>query len=253
MRVEFLGTAGYHPSATRHTTGVFVPDAAPDDAFLLDGGSGTFRLIGRPLPARLHVFLTHAHLDHTFGLTFLYNVTHMARQMHGRDTEVIFHGDAKTRDAICQSLFNPLIFPLPFNWQWHEIGAAKPFEVAGVRVNTAALTHPGGSLGYRFDWPDRALGFITDTSEDARYFSLIEGVDTLVHERNFPDRLCDLARESGHCTSSDLIAAGRASGARQILAMHFNPLTQSDPLQEDDVYAQLPGVIAASDGLTLEI
>ena len=251
MRVEFLGTAGYHPSETRHTTGVFVPDTAPDDAFLLDGGSGTFRLIGRPLPARLHIFMSHAHLDHTFGLTFLYNIAYMVRQTQERDLEVIFHGDAKTRDAICESLFNPLIFPLAFDWQWHEIEAAHPFEVAGVRVNTAALTHPGGSLGYRFDWADRALGFVTDTSVTSDYYRLIEGVDLLIHERNFPDRFAELARESGHCTSADLVAAGRASGASQIAAMHFNPLTQSDPLDEDEVYAQLPGVIAATDGTTL--
>ena len=252
MRVEFLGTAGYHPSETRHTTGVFVPNAAPDDAFLLDGGSGTFRLISRPLPARLHIFMTHAHLDHTFGLTFLYNITHMQKMVHERDLEIIFHGDAKTRDAVCNSLFDPLLFPLKFNWQWHEIAAAEPFEVAGVQINTALLTHPGGSLGYRFDWDQGALGFITDTSEDARYFSLIEGVDLLIHERNFPDRFKDLALQSGHCTSSDLIAAGRASGASQIAAMHFNPLTLTDPLDEDDTYSRLPGVIAASDGLTLE-
>ena len=251
MLVEFLGTAGYHPSETRHTTGVWVPNAAPDDAFLLDGGSGTFRLIGRPLPARLHVFMSHAHLDHTFGLTFLYNITYMARQTQNRDLEVVFHGDAKTRDAVCESLFNPLIFPLQFNWQWHEIEAAKPFEVAGVRVNTALLTHPGGSLGYRFDWPQNSLGFVTDTSGTPDYYRLIEGVDLLIHERNFPDRFADLALQSGHCTSSDLVAAGRASGAGQIAAMHFNPLTAGDPLDEDDVYAQLPGVVAATDGLTL--
>ena len=252
MLVEFLGTAGYHPSETRHTTGVFVPDAAPNDAFLLDGGSGTFRLIGRPLPARLHVFMSHAHLDHTFGLTFLYNITYMARQTQERDLEIIFHGDAKTRDAICENLFNPLIFPLPFDWQWHEIEAAQPFEVAGVRVNTAALTHPGGSLGFRFDWGKSSLGFVTDTSITSDYYRLIEGVNLLIHERNFPDRFADLARESGHCTSSDLAKAGRASGAAQVAAMHFNPLTLTDPLLEDDIYALLPGVIAATDGLKLE-
>lgn len=252
MRVEFLGTAGYHPSETRHTTGIFVPDAAPNDAFLLDGGSGTFRLIGRDLPARLHVFLTHAHLDHTFGLNFLYDVTSVQRQTQERDLEVVLYGDAKTRAAVCDNLFDPLIFPLPFRWQWHEIEAAKPFEVAGVRVNTALLTHPGGSLGYRFDWDSHVLGFITDTSGTSDYYPLIEGADLLIHERNFPDKFGELARASGHCTSRDLVAAGRAAGARHIAAMHFNPRTLGDPLQEDDVYSELPNIISSVDGTTLE-
>ena len=252
MRIEFLGTAGYHPSETRHTTGVLVPDAAQGDAFLLDGGSGTFRLNNRNLPARLHVFLTHAHLDHTIGLNFLHDVVYMQRTRQQRDVQIVFYGDAKTRQTVCENLFNPLIFPLPFQWQWHEIEAAQPFEVAGVRVNTTLLTHPGGSLGYRFDWGSHALGFVTDTLGDENYFPLIEGVDVLIHERNFPDQYAELAVASGHCTSRDLIAAGRASGAAQIAAMHFNPLTSGDPLQEDDVYSQLPGVIAATDGLALE-
>ena len=253
MRIEFLGTAGYHPSETRHTTGVLVPDAAPDAAFLLDGGSGTFRLCARDLPANLHVFLTHAHLDHTVGLNFLYDVVYMQRQKRERDLQVTFHGDAKTRDAVLSNLFNPLIFPLSFNWQWHEIEATQPFEVAGVTVNTALLPHPGGSLGYRFNWSSHALGFVTDTSATTDYYPLIEGVDLLIHERNFPDEFSDLAHQSGHCTSRDLVAAGRAAGAQQIAAMHFNPLTSGDPLQQDDVYNQLPGVVSATDGMTLQI
>ena len=252
MRVEFLGTAGYHPSETRHTTGLWLPDAAPDDAFLLDGGSGTFRLIDRPMPARLHVFMTHAHLDHTLGLTFLYNVVHVARIARESDVEITFHGDAKTRDAICNRLFAPLIFPLGFRWQWHEIEAAQPFEVAGVRVQTALLDHPGGSLGYRFEWPNRTLSFVTDTRATSRYFPLIEGADLLIHERNFPDAMSEIALQSGHCTSRDLIVAARAAGASQVAAMHFNPLTHSDPLEADNVYAQLPQVVAAADGMTLE-
>ena len=253
MRVELLGTAGYHPSETRHTTGILVPDAAPDAAFLLDGGSGTFRLATRDLPAQLHVFLTHAHLDHTVGLNFLYDVIYMQRQRQQRDLTITFHGDAKTRDAVCGNLFNPLVFPLPFSWEWHEIEAAKPFDVAGVKVNTVLLPHPGGSLGYRFDWSSHALGFITDTAANTSYYPFIESVDTLIHERNFPDEYSELARHSGHCTSRDLVAAGRAAGARQIVAMHFNPLTPGDPLLEDDVYSQLPGVVSGTDGLILDI
>ena len=46
MRLEFLGTAGYHPSNTRETSSVLVSEVAPDAAFLLDAGSGVHRLVG---------------------------------------------------------------------------------------------------------------------------------------------------------------------------------------------------------------
>ena len=252
MRVEFLGTAGYHPSETRHTTGILLPDAAPDAAFLLDAGSGTFRLNGRDLAPNLHIFLTHAHLDHTCGLNFLYHTTYLYQQAHGRDLKITLYGDAKTRGAVSEHLFAPLLFPLDLDWDWHEIEAAQPFEVAGVRINTAPLTHPGGSLGFRFDWANGALGFVTDTARDPSYHRFIRGVDLLIHERNFPDRHAEIAQASGHCTSRDLVEVARASGARQVAAMHFNPLTTTDPLQEDDVYGQIENIVAAQDGMVLE-
>ena len=74
MRVEFLGTAGYHPNAQRHTSCTWLPVAAPGHAFVFDAGTGFYRLIERDLPAHLHIFLSHAHLDHVSGLTYLLNV-----------------------------------------------------------------------------------------------------------------------------------------------------------------------------------
>jgi ribonuclease Z len=250
MHLEFLGTAGYHPSETRHTSCILLPDAAPDEAFVLDAGTGFFRLASpeRPLPRRLHIFLTHPHLDHVAGLTFLLDVAFVQK------VEVALYANANTLRAVKQTLFGSPLFPLPFVYPTVEISPEREFEVAGVRVNTHPLTHPGGSLAFRFDWTSgQSLCYVTDTAGDGRYHDFISGApDVLIHERNFPDSLATLADSSGHCTSSALVAAARASGARQVLVTHFNPLTQSDPLEEDDVYAALPGVRAAFDGLKIE-
>lgn len=245
MRVEFLGTAGFHPSTQRHTSGIFISDAAPDDAFLLDAGTGTFRLVERSLPQRLHIFLTHAHLDHTSGLTYLLDVC------YGRDLEVILYAHGPTLEAVRSSLFDSPLFPLPFTHQTVEITSQVPFEVAGVQINTFPLTHPNGCFAYRFEWENKSLAYVTDTAGDKHYFDFIRGVDMLIHECNFADRLGKIAEASGHCTSEDLVRAAHDSGAKIVVATHFNPLTKGDPLEEDDVYGQLPGVIAASDELVV--
>jgi ribonuclease Z len=246
MRFEPLGTAGFHPSEERHTSGVFLPDAAPDHAFLLDAGSGTFRLVGRELPSNLHVFLTHAHLDHVCGLSFLLNISLR------RAINIEIYGDARTLETVRDHLFAPAIFPLGLPFPLHEIAPGASFEVAGAQINTFALTHPGGALAYRFDWPQKSLALVSDSAGDGRYFGFIEGADALIHERNFPDSKAHLADSSGHCTSSALVEAARASGAKIVVATHFDPLTPGDPLEEDDVYARLPGVISARDGMTIE-
>lgn len=246
MRVEFLGTAGFHPNAQRHTSGIFLPAAAPADAFLLDAGTGTFRLIGRELPPRLHIFLSHAHLDHTAGLTFLLDVA------SNRDLDITLYGDAATLDCVKRQLFDSPLFPLPLDYPTHEIEPGAPFEVAGVEVRSAALTHPGGSLAFRFDWSQKSLAYVTDTAGDDSYFSLIQGVDFLIHERNFSDNLSEIAQASGHCTSRDLVRAARFSEAKVVVATHFNPLTSDDPLLEDDLYNEIPGVIGALDEMCLD-
>jgi ribonuclease BN (tRNA processing enzyme) len=245
MRVEFFGTAGFHPNAERHTAGIFIPDAAPGEAFLLDAGTGTWRLTARDLPSRLHIFLTHAHLDHVAGLTYLLDV------VYGRELEITIYGDAKTLDAARSALFGSPLFPLKWSYATCEIAPGTPLQVAGVEVSAFLLNHPDGCLALRFGWPQKSLAYVTDTVGDDGYFEFIRGVDLLIHERNFPDHLSELAKASGHCTSSDLVRAARASGAKQVVATHFNPLTTTDPLLEDDVYPQIPGVISACDELLI--
>ena len=59
MKLHCLGTAGYHPSATRHTSCFFIPEAS----LVLDAGSGLFRLEKLLDQEEISILLTHAHLD----------------------------------------------------------------------------------------------------------------------------------------------------------------------------------------------
>jgi ribonuclease Z len=245
MHAQFLGTAGYHPNENRHTSGIIIPDASPDDAFLLDAGTGTFRLLDIALPKNLHVFLSHAHLDHTCGLTFLFDVA------WNRGMNITIYSEEKTLHTASQ-LFDSLLFPLANDYNNVVISPDQPLKVGGVDISVAPLNHPGGALAFRFDWQEISLAYVTDTVGDDSYFDFIRGTDVLIHECNFANRLEKLADASGHCTSAALIRAAKASGATQVIGTHFDPRTLTDPLEEDDVYAEIEGVIAAYDGLNLE-
>jgi ribonuclease Z len=246
MHLECLGTAGYHPNETRHTSCYYLADAAPDSAFVLDAGTGFFRLAARPLPPQLHIFLSHAHLDHVCGLTFLLDV------LLQKQTEVTVYSDAKTLKAVCGCLFDSPLFPLRFEYNMQEVTPGQSFEVAGVQISTFMLTHPAGALAYRFDWPQSTLAYVTDTAGDGRYVDFIRGVDLLIHERNFPDALQNIADASGHCTSTAVVDVARQAQPRQLILTHFNPLQNTDPLDDDDLRSQLPQAIAAYDGLRVE-
>lgn len=69
MKVLFLGVRGWYPKLG-HTPCVIVRTDAAD--FVFDLGSGSAMLRDRlRLDKETHVFLSHYHLDHSVGLSFL--------------------------------------------------------------------------------------------------------------------------------------------------------------------------------------
>ncbi len=248
MKLEFLGTAGYHPTPTRETSCVLVSDVAPDAAFVLDAGSGFHRLIGRVLPPRLHIFLSHAHLDHICGLTYYLDV------LHRQNTQIKLYGDCATLNAVQNTLFNSPLFPLLWPHPTQQVCAGHSYEIEGINVATHALAHPGGSLAYRFDWPQKTLAYVTDTVGDGAYLNFVSGADVMIHERNFKDGHEDLAHKSGHCTSAQAAEIGAASTCGKLVLTHFNPLDHDDDLWDEPLRAlekQVP-VSLACDGMTVE-
>jgi ribonuclease BN (tRNA processing enzyme) len=67
VKIILLGTGGYHPSEQRHTACLLVPEWG----LMFDAGTATFRVAPRLATRELDIFLTHAHLDHIVGLTYL--------------------------------------------------------------------------------------------------------------------------------------------------------------------------------------
>ncbi len=247
MNLEFLGTAGYHPSESRHTSCAIIENAAPDCHFVLDAGSAFFRLIGRSLPPRMEIFLSHAHLDHVFGLTFYLDMIYASPS----PCELTIYGTRECLDAV-MGLFESPFFPVAYRGGIVVMEPGKTIDVCGIQVSTHLLTHPGGSLAYRFDWPEKSLAYVTDTVGDDKYIPFITDVDLLIHERNFCDNRKELALLSGHCTTEDVIRVAQTSRARCLVMTHFNPLVDGDPLEEDCLRQACPNIIAAHDGLVLE-
>jgi ribonuclease Z len=103
----------------------------------------------------------------------------------------------------------------------------------GGTLRSFPLEHPGGSLGFRLDWPQRSLAYVTDTTArpDAPYIEQIRGVDLLVHECYFPDGYEELAVTTGHSCLSPVIAVARAAEVKRLVLIHVNPLSNDeDPL-----------------------
>jgi ribonuclease Z len=233
MKLLFLGTSGYHPTERRQTSCLLLPECG----IVLDAGSGLFRL-GRYLQTdEADIFLTHAHLDHSAGLTYLFSV--LAEHPLKRLT---IHGEAEKLQGIAEHLFSATLFPVRPPWEFKALderrgasshmveksGDSRPLGNLphGGRLTYFPLEHPGGTIGFRLDWPGRSMAYVTDTTADPRaaYVKNIEGVDLLVHECYFPDPHADLAVKYGHSSLSAVAEVAKAAEVGQLILTHIDPL-----------------------------
>src|SRR5687767_11949171 len=246
MKLLLLGTAGYHPSEWRQTACLMLPEAG----IVLDAGTGFFRVRKHLQSPTLDVLLTHAHLDHVVGLTYLLS-TAWERELE----RVTIHGEAAKLAAIREHLLCDVLFPAPLPCDWQPL-SAKPTEIAGARVTPIPLVHPGGSVGYRLDWLGHSLAYVTDTtaSPSADYVEAIRGVDLLVHECNFRDVQQDWAVKTGHSCTSAVAEVAKAAGVKRLLLVHLNPLAkEDDPVDLAACRRIFPATEVADDRMAVEV
>ena len=232
MRFHCLGTAGFHPNAHRHTSCYFLPEAG----ILLDAGSGVFRLGPLIETDEIDVLLSHAHLDHTCGLTFLLDVFYQRPVKKLR-----IWGEQAKLDAIQKHLFSDLIFPVELAADWHAIDELSEFQVGGANVAWRTQDHPGGSVAYRFDWGvnggadglNKRLVYMTDTTGDASDEAIdwCKEADLMLHECYFDDSMAEWAKKTGHSWTSRVAEIAGRSRPRQLLISHVNPLIGAQAVQ----------------------
>jgi ribonuclease BN (tRNA processing enzyme) len=221
MKVVLLGTTGYHANDRRQTACMLLPASGA----MFDAGTALYRASDYLETDALDIFLSHVHLDHCIGITFLFDLRAECPSLD----RITVHGEPAKLDAMREHLFADLLFPVlpPF-----EMTPLAPvIELAdGGRLTHFPLKHPGGSVGFRVDWPGRSLAYVTDTiaSPTAAYVEKIRGVDLLIHECYFDDDDPARADLTGHsCLTPVMQVAAKAEVGRLVL-VHISPLMRDD-------------------------
>jgi ribonuclease Z len=230
MIFKCFGTAGYHPSESRHTSCYYLPELG----LLLDAGTGIFRLtrelIYNPKES-IDIVLSHAHMDHVAGLTFLLDTMAVTSLKHIR---VI--GESEKLQAVRTHIYNPLIFPVEPQMEFIELDlhctktgfSSATFQVgqASYQLDSMLLDHPGGCLGFVIHANGKKFAYITDTTGtlESDYVKHLTDLDLLVHECNFDDDNRELAIKTGHCWQSAVVDIVEHCRPRKTLLVHHNPL-----------------------------
>ncbi len=229
MKLIPLGTNGYYPSHGRQTMSYLL--LTEQQAVLLDAGTGTGRLIEPTVAAMvegyesLDIVLSHYHLDHVAGLSYLPAVWDRGRvRIHGPAPPLV---DSDPEMALGRLLSPPLFpatldsFPTPV-----EIRPVRNTELAigELRFTFWRQPHPGGSVGMRIG---DDIAYMTDTSVESSNLDFASDVKLLIHELWLTDDEAG-GEVAGHSTLSAVAAFAAAAGADRLLMVHHNPRRTPD-------------------------
>ncbi len=220
MKLVLLGTTGYHANDRRQTACLMLPEAG----VVLDAGTGFYRVCDYLATDTLDVFLTHAHLDHCVGLTYMFDVRY--RTPLQRATA---YAEPDRLEAIREHLFAKPLFPVHPPIDLAPLPPKVELADGGVLTHFP-LRHPGESVGFRIDWPGRSLAYVTDTvaSPDAAYVEHLHGVDLLVHESYFGDDEAEQAELTGHSCLGEVVKVAAKAQVGRLILVHINPLLEND-------------------------
>jgi ribonuclease Z len=231
MKLHCLGTGGYHPSERRHTACYLLPEVG----VAFDAGTAFFRVPQRLENGRLDVFLSHAHLDHVVGLTF--PLVAMQQKIIER---MRIHAEPKHLDTVRTHITSSPLFPVDPDFEYVPLADRVPVAGGGTLTH-CPLVHPGGATGFRIDWPDRSLAYITDTNAPGEYGEFIRGVDLLIHECYFPDGQAEWAATTGHSHATPVGELARDAGVGRMYLVHTDPQSiADDPIGLETVRAIFP-------------
>ncbi|OPY68316.1 MAG: ribonuclease Z [Syntrophorhabdus sp. PtaU1.Bin050] len=234
MKIEILGCYGNTVGQYRATSFLI------NDSVLLDGGTITEVLDDERLKLIRHIVISHTHIDHLKGLFPLIDQLVM---MGEYSVELI--STHRILDIITNDLFNDRIWPdftaIPSKrsamMRLREIEIEKPTSIEKLSLRAIPVSHTVACVGFVVREEGKGFMFTADTGPTQRFWEIAReerGIEFIIADVSFPNRLSDLARASGHMTLSILADHLERYGLIDIpiFITHMKPIFLSEILSE---------------------
>jgi phosphoribosyl 1,2-cyclic phosphodiesterase len=269
LRVTFCGVRGSTPAPGHlfarfggNTSCVAITAAHADTPTLvLDAGTGLSRLSGDlgGQPFCGSVLLGHLHWDHTHGIPFFpagdnpaaYVTLYQPAQ--GDPLEVLSR-------VIAPPHFPVTPLELRGKWDFQALETGH-HEIEGFAVEAIEIPHTGGrTFGFRVSDGECTVTYMSDhgpvalgagPNGDGEFhenaLALAHDTDLLIHDAQYTRHEFPAKAHFGHSTIDYAIELGKRAGAKKVVLYHH------DPSRTDDELDAIVRVIAASEGLSLDL
>ena len=258
MQLKIWGCRGSVPSPGPTTVvcggNTSCVELSLDDGtvLVLDAGTG-IRDLGDDLVERgvrrIHLLLTHLHLDHVEGLRFF-------APMFDQNVTLDVWGPPSTVGSLEDSIartFSPPLFPIdlgvvPAQVAFHD-APRQPWKVESALVTAALVVHPGPTLGYRIEADGSSIAYLPDhepaltgieerPSDWISGAAIAEGADVLLHDAQYFEDEYEQRIGWGHSSVSDTIAYAQALQVGRLVLFHHEPHHSDDVLSGLEERAQ---------------
>ena len=252
MKVTFWGTRGSIASVGARTqiyggNTSCVSIAQEDTLLILDAGSGLRVLANEGYHRqfkKLHILLTHLHMDHIQGLGFfdLFFDPSAIINLWGPPSST---ASLKLR---LRRYLSPPLFPVrirDFLAQLHIHEATQDqFDIGPFQVTSNFIIHPGPTLGYRISNGHKVVTFIPDhepalgipnfpiSPEWTSGYRLAESADLLIHDSSYSDEEYQIRQGWGHSSWRHALLFAQQAKVKRLELFHHDPSHDDEQLHE---------------------
>ncbi|MFC1858524.1 response regulator [Thermodesulfobacteriota bacterium] len=208
--------------------------------FIFDAGTGIKSLSDHLMaeergPIEAKIFISHPHWDHINALPFFAPL-----YIQSNEFEICgpAHGDVVLRDLIFGQM-DGIHFPIKIkefsSRVYYRDLKEEEFEIDGIIIKTMLLNHPGHCLGFRVEYKDRSVCYVTDNElypESSQFYNktylnkltnFIKGTDALVTDCTYTDDEYESKISWGHSSISQVVDLADRAEVKNLYLVHHDP------------------------------
>ena len=211
-----------------------------DDCVAVDAGSIAIALTNEQRQTVKDIIVTHPHLDHIASLPIfiddLYPTlqepirVHATHEVIGLLERDVFNWNVYPRFSDLKNDYGPVM-------QYVPIPIGTPFTVAHLNVIAVPVNHIVPTIGLVVSDGQKSVAFSSDTAETEEFWKIVnemKGLDALLIEASFPDRMAKLAEVSRHFTPASLVQELKklTHNGMDIMAVHLKPTYREEIIEQ---------------------
>jgi len=213
-----------------------------DDCVAVDAGSIAIALNNEQRSTVRDIIVTHPHMDHVASLPIFIDDLYptLKEPMRIYATEEVI--ELLERDVFNWNLY-PRFSDLKNDYgsvmEYIPIPIGESFRVSHLNVVAVPVNHIVPTIGLLVSDGQKSVAFSSDTAETDEFWKMVnemKGLDALLIEASFPDRMAKLAHVSRHFTPASLGQELKklTHNGMDIMAVHLKPSYRTEIIEQLD-------------------